>query len=55
MPRLLHIALFILWPIIACLLLVCMAMLLALAWIVIPLGRPVIEGTEWTLKFPWSK
>lgn len=55
MPRLLHILLFIFWPLIACVLLFCMTVLMAFAWVVIPFGRPVVEGTEWKLKFPWSK
>ncbi len=47
--------LFLAWPVIACVFLFCAAVLCAAAWLLIPFGRPVIEGTEWKLKFPWSK
>ena len=51
----LQIALFILWPVIACLLMFSVAVICAVVWLVIPFGTPTIEGTSWTLKFPWSK
>lgn len=47
--------LFILWPVIACLLMFCVALVCALAWIVIPLGKAHWEDNSWSLKFPWSK
>lgn len=53
--RMMQVVLFLAWPIIACLVLFSAALLLAAAWIVIPLGTPTREGTSWTLKFPWSK
>ena len=48
-------ALFVAWPIIACLLLVGVAVVLAAAWVAIPFGRPTVEGNTWTLNFPWHR
>lgn len=47
--------LFLFWPVIAVLMLFCVGLMLALAWIVIPFGVPTTEGNSWTLKFPWSE
>lgn len=47
--------LFACWPVIACLLMFAVAVVCIAAWFVIPFGKPVMEGTSWTLKFPWSK
>jgi hypothetical protein len=46
--------LFLSFPLIACLLIFCVVVICVAAWIVIPIGKPVLEGTSWTLNFPWS-
>ena len=53
--RCLQLALFLLWPVIACLLMFCVALVCAAAWMLIPFGVPTREGNSWSLKFPWSK
>ena len=47
--------LFVAWPLIAMLLLACIGIVLAVAWIAIPFGRVERKGTKFNLKFPWSE
>jgi CHASE2 domain-containing sensor protein len=47
--------LFVVWPLVACLLLVVCALMFVAAWFLIPFGKPVMENLTWTLKFPWGK
>jgi hypothetical protein len=53
--RAMQVLLFLAWPAIACLLMFCVALICAAAWLLIPFGTPTREGTTWSLKFPWSK
>lgn len=47
--------LFVVWPVIACILIFCVAIVCACAWALIPFGVPTWKDNTWSLKFPWSK
>ena len=53
--RLMQAALFVVWPAIAFLLVCCVMVFCAVAWVLIPFGTPTKDGSTMTLKFPWSK
>ena len=54
--RAIQVLLFVVWPIIACLLMFCIGLVCAAAWLPIPFGTPSKDkDNTWTLKFPWSK
>lgn len=56
MNRILQVALFVCWPVIACILLFSVGFMLVAAWLLIPFGKPVSGNDgKWTLDFPWSK
>ena len=52
--RAVQVILFLVWPVIACLLMFCVALICAAAWLLIPFSTPSKKDNVWTLKFPWS-
>ena len=55
MNRLIQLALFLVWPLFAVLMLGVTALVLCACWLIIPFGKPAPEGDSWTLKFPWGE
>ena len=55
MARAGQVALFLFWPVIACLLMFAVAIICAAAWLLIPFGTPTNKDGSWSLRFPWDK